>query len=94
MENKFDIGTFVDSLTIPEATSRLVERVKKCRRFLKISQQELARRSGVSYASVRRFEQIGEISLTSLMKIAMALDCLEDFNKLFCMPAVTNLRDL
>lgn len=94
MDNRFDIGSFVDSLTMPEATSRLVDRVKARRKAFKISQQDLAKKSGVTYASVRRFEQIGEISLTSLMKIAMALDCLDDFNKLFVAPAVTNLKDL
>lgn len=94
MEKSFDIGCFVDSLTVPAATESLVKRLRTRRRSLGVSQKELAVRSGVSYASVRRFESLGEISLQSLMKIALALDCLEDFNGLFKAPAVTNLKDL
>ena len=58
-----------------------------------LSQRDLANKSGVSYASIRRFENIGEISLNSLLKIANALDCLEDFNSLFKMPVVKSLKD-
>jgi len=94
MDNKFDIGEFVDSLTIPAATKSLVDRMRNRRQSMEFTQKKLAARSGVSYASIRRFELLGEISLQSLMKIAMALDCLEDFNELFKMPSVSNLKDL
>lgn len=47
------------------------------------SQKEMARRSGVSLGSLQRFEQTGEISLRSLLSLAMVLDCLEDFTHLF-----------
>ncbi len=94
MKTRFDIGDFVDSLTIPAATEALVARMRARRQSMNFTQKDLASRSGVSYASVRRFELLGEISLQSLLKIAMALDCLEDFNMLFRMPAVTNLKDL
>lgn len=39
--------------------------------------------SGVSYASIRRFETTGEISLSSLINIAIALDCTDEFDMLF-----------
>ena len=94
MNPRFDIGSFVNTLTVPAAASKVVERMKVRRRAMKISQRELAKRSGVSYASVRRFESIGEISFTSLLKIALALDCLEDFTELFHKPEPTNLKDL
>lgn len=48
----------------------------------------------MSYGSIRRFEQTGEISLLSLVKIAKALDCLEDFNELFKKPPITDIRNL
>ena len=83
MNDKFDISTFVDTLTVPAAATKVVERMKVRRRAMKVSQQELARRSGVSYASIRRFETTGEIAFLSLLKIALALDCLEDFTSLF-----------
>ena len=34
----------------------------------------MAKMSGVSYGSIKRFEQTGQISLLSLTRIAMALD--------------------
>lgn len=93
MENKFDIANFVITQTIQAVTAQLVEREKQRRKKMHLSQRDLANKSGVSYASIRRFESIGEISLNSLLKIANALDCLEDFNSIFKMPVVKSLKD-
>jgi transcriptional regulator with XRE-family HTH domain len=94
MENKFDIGDFVNVATQQSVTAHLVDRVKNQRKQLKLSRQALSVRSGVTYSSIRRFEETGEISLSSLMKIAQALGALEDFNSLFKHKIVTNLKDL
>ena len=48
------------------------------RKALRITQKELAGMTGVSFASVRRFETTGQISFESLVKIAIALDMKED----------------
>lgn len=93
MENKFDIADFVETSTIQSITEQLVYREKQRRKKMHLSQKDLADKSGVSYASIRRFESIGEISFNSLLKIANALDCLEDFNSVFKMPAVKSLKD-
>jgi len=61
----------------------LAGRVRARRREGKISQAELAGRSGVSLASVRRFETTGEISLASLVRIAAVLGYEADFDALF-----------
>lgn len=50
---------------------------------LNLSQQSLSARSGVSYGVLKKFESTGEISLKSLLKLALALGCLEDFLELF-----------
>jgi len=39
-----------------------------------MSQQLLSEKSGVSYGSIKRFEQSGEISLISLTKIAISVE--------------------
>ena len=83
MERKFDISTFVDVLTKEKALCNLVNRFVEIRKKSKISQRELSTRSGVSYGSIRRFESTGDISLNSLLNLAVALNCLEDFEKLF-----------
>ena len=93
MEKKFDIADFVITQTIQSVTEQLVEREKKRRKKMHLSQRDLANKSGVSYASIRRFESIGEISLNSLLKIANALDCLEEFNSIFKLPVVKSLKD-
>ena len=44
------------------------------------SQAELAKRSGVSLGSLRRFEQTGKISLEHLLLLAHVLQRLRDFD--------------
>ena len=94
MKNKFDISDFVDYLTEEKVVENLVNRVIARRKELKISQKDLAVKSGVSYGSIRRFETTGEISLKSLIQIAKVLNSLEDFNKLFVHTQITNLKDI
>lgn len=43
----------------------------------------LAERSGVSTASLKRFETTGQISLENLLKVALALGRLDQFETLF-----------
>ena len=93
MERKFDISDFFEIETEHNITVKIVENEKKYRKALKISQKQLATRSGVSYASIRRFENTGEISLTSLLKIARVLDCLDDFKDLFKSFPIADLKD-
>ena len=63
--------------------SALVERFREVRRESKMSQTAIAQRSGVSLGSVKRFERTGEISLSSLLKLAFVLGYEDDFNNLF-----------
>ena len=93
MEKRFDISDFVKVNTIQSITIGLVNRVKKLRKEKKLTQKTLSLKSGVSYASLRRFESSGEISLFSLLKIANALNCLEDFNALFKGVVVSDLKN-
>ncbi len=61
----------------------LADRVKKTRKSKGYTQADLAERAAVSLGSLKRFEQTGEISLVSLLKIAHLLGTLEDFDQLF-----------
>ena len=61
----------------------IAKNVRNIRRRRKISQQKLAEMSGVSYGSIRRFEKTGEVSLASLVHIAMALDLQQELADLF-----------
>ncbi len=55
---------------------------------------ELSKRSGVSYGSIKRFEQTGEISFVSLIKIAIAMDCGEEFDALFRKKGYRSIQEI
>jgi transcriptional regulator with XRE-family HTH domain len=61
----------------------LASRFRETRRNKKISQSQLANKSGVSLGSIKRFEQTGQISLESLLKLAHLFDRLSDFDAIF-----------
>jgi transcriptional regulator with XRE-family HTH domain len=61
----------------------IAKRVQEKRLRLNLSQQTLSERSGVSYGTLKKFEQKGQISLESLLKVALALGSLDDFEQLF-----------
>ena len=89
----FDIGDFIPTITEKATIDNLVERFKARRNERKLSQKTLAQASGVSYASVRRFEQTGEISLRSLVKLANAIGCLSDFEELFKHEIILSVKE-
>lgn len=66
-----------------ELAEEISSRAKQHRIKLNITQRELAERSGVSFGSVKRFEQKGEISLKHLLQIAVVLRLIGDFESLF-----------
>jgi transcriptional regulator with XRE-family HTH domain len=94
MENKFDIGQFVPVLTLEQARCDLVNRFRARRKELGYSQRRLAGESGISYGSIRRFEMTGQISFSSLLRLADVLGYLEDFTTLFSRSHITSLKDM
>jgi transcriptional regulator with XRE-family HTH domain len=61
---------------------KLSKRFKQKRLELDLTQEGLASKSLVSLGSLKRFESTGKISLESLLKISLVLECLEDFNNI------------
>ena len=70
-------------VTYDEKQLEIAKRFITIRKNKKISQQRLSILSGVSYASIRRFEKTGDISLSSLVKLALALQLYDDLDNLF-----------
>ena len=66
-----------------EIDKKLAERVRSVRKRKYITQEELSGLSDVSYGSIKRFETSGRITLLSLTKIAMALDCTDELRNIF-----------
>ena len=56
------------------------DRFKRRRLALNLTQAGLAKRSGVTLGSLKRFESTGLIAFDSLLKLALVLDCLGDFD--------------
>lgn len=69
--------------TWTEINNDIAQKIVRLRKRKKITQKQLAARSGVSLGSLKRFEQSGEISLQSLTKIAIALDVEKELEGLF-----------
>ena len=70
------------------------KRIKNIRKRRKITQKQLAGRCNVSYGSLKKFEQTGEISLISLTKIAMELGLAGELKSLFTQPAYLNIEEV
>lgn len=64
--------------TVSKAQGAIAENMRNRRLATGLTQQGLAKRSGVSLATLRKFEQKGIISLESFLRLAMVLDALED----------------
>jgi transcriptional regulator with XRE-family HTH domain len=83
------------SLKTPEQVrSSLAERLRALRLARGWKQATLAERSGVSLASLRRFEESGRVSLENLLDLAFALNRLDDFDALFQAPRASSLAEL
>ena len=67
-------------------------RHKTLRKQAGFSQSELAKRSGVSLGSLKRFETTGQISLESLLKLVDVLNRLDDFD--FILKPIENLKEI
>lgn len=70
------------SPTPEEVSKALAEKHRILRKQLKMSQTEMAGRSGVSLGSLKRFENTGKISLNSLLKLTHLLGRLNEFENI------------
>lgn len=61
----------------------IATRLANIRKLENLTQQQLADKAYVSLYTVQRFEKTGECSFLNLVKIARALQCMEEFDKLF-----------
>lgn len=69
--------------TPEEINMALAQRLSRIRKRRNISQKQLSEKSNVSFGSIKRFETSGQISLISLTKLCVALDCADEIRNLF-----------
>ncbi len=77
-----------------ETALQIAARVKARRLDLDLTQEGMAVRAGVKFATYRRFEQTGDISLRGLLQIAFALNALAGFDGLFSQRQYQTLDDV
>ena len=80
--------------TPSDVAKRLADKIKRIRKRKKFTQEELAARSNVSYAALRKFEQTGRISLESFIKLAMELGVIGEINSLFEQPVYSSIEEV
>ena len=86
---------FNDLMKTPETyLLQIAQRERMIRKKNRFSRKYLSKKSNVSYGSLKRFEETGNISLASLIKIAIALDCVEDFETLFRARMPESIEDI
>ena len=88
------MGEYGDQKSPKEVMILLSKRIKVLRKEDKMSQKGLSERSGVAYASIRKFETTGIISLESLLKICEALKRLTDFESILIPSDMKRKKDL
>lgn len=77
-----------------EVALQIAARAKSRRLELNLTQEGMAARAGLKFATYRRFEQTGEISLRGLLQIGFALNALSEFDALFAQKQYQSLDDV
>jgi len=80
--------------SVHEQAAGIAARVRAARLNANLTQAGLAARSGVTLASLRRFETTGQIALESLVRLAQALGRDADIEALFAPPPLASLDEL
>lgn len=78
-----DIHSILDRYNPDNTSKDIAARAKQLRLVMNITQQQLAKKTGVSLGSIKRFESTGLISLQNLLRIAVTLNAVDGFTNLF-----------
>ncbi len=73
---------------------QMSQKLKAIRKRRKITQKQMAARSNVSYATLRKFEKTGQISLESFIKISMELGLADELKNLFSTPVYKSIEEV
>ena len=84
----------INTKTPNQIATTIAGNLRVLRKKGKLSMKALAELSGVSYGSLKRFESTGQISLSSLLKLAIVLDCVDDFEYLFKKTEILSIQEI
>ena len=88
------MGKYSLNKTPLDVLRNMALKVKTLRKEASLTQPELSKKSGISIGSLRRFEQTGQISLASLLKILNVLGRLSDMEAILKSNKEKNIEDL
>lgn len=88
------MGRYSLNKTPSDILLEIADKVKVLRKEKSLTQFALAKTSGVSIASLRRFEQTGQISFQSLLQILAVLNRLNDFESILQPVKPNNIESL
>lgn len=77
-----------------EMAKELANRLRQHRLAHTWSRKEFALRSGVTAASIKRFELTGAISLQHLLALCFTLNILDELESVFLLPPPTSIKAL
>lgn len=77
-----------------EIGASVAARVRARRKDLGLTQQQISSKAGMSLASYKRFEQKGLVAFDSLIRIAIALGCEDDFDSLFAKRGYSSIEEV
>jgi DNA-binding Xre family transcriptional regulator len=80
--------------TPEESANELAIRLKQLRLSKKWKRSTLSKRSGVSEASLRRFESTGKVSLNNFLRLMFTLDRLDEMDKILLPETAQSIQEL
>ena len=89
MKDHIELNDLFGEKSMEQKILEMVSRLKGYRKRMHLTQAELSDRSGVPYGTVKLFERTGKISLGSLWRICIALECEDQLESLFTIPKLT-----
>ena len=92
--NNILVSNLIEDFNPKALAQGIANRVRARRLELNLTQAALAKRSGVSLGSLQRFENQAEISLKSLLKLAVALNASAEFKQLFSTVNYQHIEDV
>jgi transcriptional regulator with XRE-family HTH domain len=92
--NNFDINGLIGKKPYGQIIDEMRTKEKRRRKEKKITQKRMAELTGVSYGSIRRYEETGEISFSSFVKILQALGYDNDLDHVLSRPAFSSIEDM
>ena len=88
------MGKYTLSKLPSDTLKEIAEKHREVRKKSKLSQADLASRSGVSLGSIKRFENSGQISLHSFLKLLHILDRLGEFDTILTIKDTEEVEDM